>query len=51
MATEKSGKQHRPSNEPTPKRQNPDYRRGMAALGKDKGVDAGQKTGMRGPQG
>ena len=48
---EKSGQQSRPSNEPTPKRVNPDYRRGMAKMGKDKNVDAGQKTGMRGQQG
>lgn len=47
---DKSGKQSRPSNEPTPSKQNPDYRRGMASYAGGQ-TDAGQKTGMRGQQG
>jgi hypothetical protein len=47
----KSGQQSRPSNEPTPSKVTGDYRRGMAGMGKDKAVDAGQKTGKRGQQG
>jgi len=46
-----SGKQARTSNEPTPSSMTSDYSRGMDKLGSDKGVDAGQKTGMRSPQG
>lgn len=46
-----SGKQSRTSNVSTPSSNSSDYRRGMAKMGSDKGVDAGQKTGMRSPQG
>lgn len=46
-----SGKQARTSNESTPSSNTSDYSRGMAKMGSDKGVDAGQKTGNRGNQG